>query len=294
MIIKEFKKENQQFIEISNNNTKALINLDFGASLQELFFDGKKIIENQNSLFKQRYSSALLFPFVNRINDGKYSFNNKEYQFDCNEPERNNALHGLVFDKKFTCIDKKSDDYSATLVLGYNETQRIKAFPFTYNVQLQYIFTDAKLELKMNIKNTGTNAFPFTIGWHPYFYSSDLSESKLTFDADKKVIHNKKMITESIENYTSDKNLELKNLDDCFHLTNNTINFKTPEYDLEMTSGSADCYLQIYTPANSNNIAIEPLTGISDSFNNKEGLQILQPNKVYSDIWKIELKKQLE
>ena len=38
-------------------------------------------------------------------------------------------------------------------------------------------------------------------------------------------------------------------------------------------------------------IAIEPMTGISDSFNNKKGLQILQPNEGYEVRWNLSFSK---
>jgi len=47
--------------------------------------------------------------------------------------------------------------------------------------------------------------------------------------------------------------------------------------------------LQAYTPPRLNTIAIEPTTGVSDSFNNNIGLQTLEPNKEYRITWKINI-----
>jgi len=48
-------------------------------------------------------------------------------------------------------------------------------------------------------------------------------------------------------------------------------------------------FLQLFTPPKKNIIAIEPTTGISDSFNNKIGLQILEPDETYTIDWNITL-----
>ena len=67
------------------------------------------------------------------------------------------------------------------------------------------------------------------------------------------------------------------------------IKFKTPRYHLALKTTAKNNYLQIYTPDNANAIAIEPLTGISNSFNNKEGLQVLEPNAAFSTTWKLKI-----
>ena len=42
------------------------------------------------------YAGKILAPWPNRIKDGKYSFNNKDYQLHVNEVSKKNSLHGLV------------------------------------------------------------------------------------------------------------------------------------------------------------------------------------------------------
>ena len=236
-------------------------------------------------------NAALLFPFANRIDNGVYSYNNKSYQLKCNEINNNNALHGLIYNKKFKLISKKTGVNSTSVNLEYIETVKNAGFPFTYKIQLIYKTTKKSLRLKVRIENTDTLAFPFTLGWHPYFYSSNLMKSNIHFHADKKVIHNKKKISEGMESYNSEKKLKLadKNLDDCFHLSAKKIKFKTPKYHLALKTTAKNNYLQIYTPDNANAIAIEPLTGISNSFNNKEGLQVLEPNAAFSTTWKLKI-----
>jgi aldose 1-epimerase len=270
----------------------AKIDLNLGASLQALKIKGKQILANLHPLkYKHSYNAALLFPFANRIDNGAYSYNNKSYQLKCNEPNNNNALHGLISNKTFQLIDKKIDSNATSVTLEYTETVRNIGFPFTYKIQLIYKITKKRLQLKVRIENTDILSFPFTLGWHPYFYSSNLMKSSIHFHADKKVIHNKKMIAKGMEAYNSKENLNLaaRNLDDCFHLSTKKIKFKTPEYQLALKTTATNNYLQIYTPDNANAIAIEPLTGISNSFNNKEGLQVLKPNAVFSTTWKLKI-----
>ena len=66
--------------------------------------------------------------------------------------------------------------------------------------------------------------------------------------------------------------------------------FSTPEYDFNISSTSKENFLQLYTPVQPNVIAIEPMTGAADNFNNKIGLQTLQPDDTYLVKWNMAIK----
>ena len=67
--------------------------------------------------------------------------------------------------------------------------------------------------------------------------------------------------------------------------------FNTPKYQLIISASSENTFLQAYTPPKLNSIAIEPTTGVSDSFNNKIGLQILNANESYDVTWNLKINK---
>ena len=289
--------KNNQFNHVklvnSDNSCYAKIYLNQGASVQELHIDNTPIIEDLEPLqYADTYASSILFPFANRIKDGSYTFQNKAYQFDINQKEENNALHGLVYNKTFKVINEEVSKSKATLKLEYNEVNKSNGFPYKYTIQLIYILSDKGLKLNVQIKNTDSKPFPFTIGWHPYFISKDLYNSSLQFVTSKKVVLGDRMITTGVEDVIISDMFEIKDqkLDDCYILDGKIIKFYTPNYDLEMKASSHETFLQMYTPPRANTIAIEPTTGVSDSFNNKIGLQVLEPNKTYEVEWEINLK----
>jgi len=83
--------------------------------------------------------------------------------------------------------------------------------------------------------------------------------------------------------------IEDKTLDDCFALDSTEIGFETPQYSFTLKSSEKDSFLQLYTPPHPNTIAIEPTTGISDSFNNGKGLKTLKPNDTYPINWNLKI-----
>ena len=292
--INELNNNGFGFLELKNldESSKAIISLNEGGRLQALTFNNIEVVkEIANFKYKDSFASAILFPFASRIENGKYSFKDENYQFNCNENGRENALHGLVFDKKFQLNKKEVTHNKCAVTLFYKEEKREKGFPYTYTIYLTYTLTSKGLSLSVTIENTDTTSFPFVLGWHPYFYNVDLQNSFLNFKSNKKIEFNENLITKETIEYKGDSDfkIEEKQLDDCFILNSNKIDFYTPNYQLEITSNVKENFLQMYTPKDLPLIAIEPMTGISNSFNNKIGLQILEPNNSYSLTWNVKI-----
>ncbi|MFZ2284728.1 MAG: aldose 1-epimerase [Lutibacter sp.] len=287
-------KNRLNFIEIedSNKNSYAKIHLNLGGSLQELKLLNHQLIKDLHPLtYNNTYASAVLFPFANRIADGSYVFDHKTYQLEINQKEENNALHGLVYSKTFEIIDQKTTLEKAEVLLRHEERSPVEGFPFTYMIDLTYILTKDSLELNVTVKNTDTKTFPFTIGWHPYFISQNLSKSAVHFKSHQKCVFDERNITHGMDENIIDEPflIEYKSLDDCFLLDSNEIGFETPLFSFSLKSSEKDSFLQLYTPPHPNAIAIEPTTGISDSFNNGVGLKTLKPNETYHINWNLKL-----
>lgn len=293
--IKKINHKNNKVIEIldSISGTKAKIQLSYGASLDELNIRNIKVITNLYPLdYKKTYPSSILFPFANRINDGQFNFNGSNYNLQCNEKQLNNAIHGLVYNKAFLVDELKKFENHAEIKLYYEELNPPTGYPFKFRVELTYKLTNEFLSLKINVINLDDKKLPFTVGWHPYFKSVDLDKSKIQFDCIKKIKCNKNNIALGFEPFNSKMPLSLRKrrFDDAFVLENPDVKFFTPEYDLVLKSSEKESFLQLYTPMNTNAIAIEPMTGVSDSFNNKIGLKKLSPGQSYSIEWQVSIK----
>ena len=288
------EKKKEQFVVISNKSksTKAEISLHRGGSLSNLMVNHKKIITDLEPLaYEKTYASSILFPFANRVNYGNYSFLGKNYQLDCNEKKNENALHGLVYDKKFKIVNEIINENYVEIKLLYEITNAHKGFPYSFKIELSYKLHESSLKINLNISNLGNEIFPFTVGWHPYFHIDDFNKSELIFDSKERLDSDKRNITTKISNFKTPKPWQLNNLnfDDAFIISNNKISLKTNYYTMNLTSSEKNNFLQIYTPKKTNAIAIEPMTGVSDSFNNEIGLKQLKPNNEYRIGWLLEV-----
>lgn len=292
---KIYKKDGLEGIQLfdSEGYSKATIILDQGGRLELLTLDGVNVIESMKPLtYENTYASSILFPFANRVKNGSYEFSDEKYQLDCNEKGKENALHGLVYNKRFEVESYELALDFGLVTLYYESDGSSKGFPFKYILLLTYKITKSAITLMVNIKNTDSNSFPYTLGWHPCFISSDIYNSSLYFKSNKKLQFDSKQIPSSTIDCAEDVSFQIKDnpLDDGYVLAENKIEFITPKYKMLLQSTSQENFLQLYTPPKLNTIAIEPMTGIADSFNNKVGLQILNPNKAYQVSWNINIK----
>lgn len=277
-------------LQSPDGQLKATFHPHQGGRLVKLTYQDQLVIDELETMpYEESYAGAILFPFANRIQDGTYQFKAKNFQLACNEKGKNNAIHGLIYNQNFEVTKQEETPTQAVLELNYAEKNSPQGFPFQYQVQLYYALSNEGLTLQVEVKNTGSEAFPFTLGWHPYFYCDDVEKSFLSFTSHKVILMNDKNIALGVSEHPVENPYSLKNkqLDDCFVLNGREVEFFTPHYKFELQGYPKSNYLQLYTPLNEQRIAIEPMTGISDSFNHKKGLQVVKPGKSKKETWQI-------
>jgi len=286
-----------EYIHIKNEKVSAKIYPNLGGSLQELMINGLRIIDgishdNAGLIdYESTYKSSILFPFPNRIEDGSYDYLGQSQQFPVNEKPLNNALHGLVYNKQFELISSESSNDSATLILSYTSDGKQAGFPFPFELSLSYqISHKGAVSLSFDVVNIGATSFPMGMGWHPYFAVDNLEKCQLSFPSRDFYKCNKRNLPIQTVNSDLEKSfiMDHKTFDDAYSLDQATCQFSTDHYKLELDFNyPKDAYLQVYTPPHRKNIAIEPMTTIANSFNNKIGFKELFPGE--KDHWCIQL-----
>lgn len=287
-------RQKEYSIEIIHSDLQyyALLNLHQGGRLAQLQIDNQPIIVEDSSFpYSDSYAASVLFPFVSRVSGGTYEFKGKQFQLDCNTLDGQNALHGLVYNKTFKVVSTNANDDECSVVLKLDENQKQKGFPYLYELLLTYTFSSSGMSLSVKAINSGDEVFPFTIGWHPYFSVSNFENATLQFDADEQVVFDENLIATGTKPNPFANPLQLggNSFDDCFIVNDNKATLHTAIYDANIKVDSDDFYLQIYTPPNLPMMAIEPMVGMSDSFNNKFGLMELDPQKSYEITWNIDV-----
>lgn len=295
ILIKLVDSETNEYVSILPENGGMLnsMELSFNNNLISVLDDYKTEYELTDTL-ENSFKGSNLFPFPNRINNGKYSFNEKEYQLFINFPHEDNAIHGLIFNSAFEITDKKESDSGAILVLNYSPKEERQGYPFKYKLSIEYSFGFQNgLKISTTVENIDKIKIPIGHGWHPYFkLKSAVDELLFEFPSKTSYEVNEKMIpTGSSKNYTNYNKLtkiSSDSFDTCFALDKNNKIARINLIDSKLNGGISVWqetgenkynYLQIYTPEHRKTIAIEPMTCIADAFNNKQGLITLKPGE---------------
>jgi len=154
---------NGQQFEITCGPTRAVVN-EVGAGLRVCESASVPLVESYPADQPPPMGAgAILLPWPNRVDAGCWEWNGAPQQLAVTEPERDNAIHGLV--RELTWQRIAGDSASVTL------EARIEAqagWPVPLQTTVRYTVDEVGLEVTHTVANAGDQAVPFGLGVHPY------------------------------------------------------------------------------------------------------------------------------
>jgi aldose 1-epimerase len=284
-------ESNLQIIKLGNGSSSLEICPNYGGAVLKLILNGHKIIQAPAPINDPNtYAGAVLFPFANRVERGFYKFEGEPFQLNCNEHNQKNAIHGLVYNQSFKVVDHHLVADEASVLLTFNTAgKQFTGFPFQFEMRLRYVLKPDALVLKVCIKNTDAGAFPFSLGWHPYFFTEQTQDRRLELLANSRFVNNEAQVPVSEAHERISELLVNKFYDDCFQLESPELTYHNHDYRLKLHSDSKDNFLQVFTPEDPRYFAIEYMTAPANCFNNHKGLLTLSPEESYKTTWTLQL-----
>lgn len=141
-----------------------LVVTEVGATLRSYRVEGREVIDGFGSdEWAQGGRGQVLAPWPNRLDGGRYTFDGVTAQAALDEPERSNAIHGLV---RWLPWEQRSREASA--VMAGRLLHPTPGYPFTLDLQVEYRLVDDGLVVTTSAANVGTGPLPFGLGFHPY------------------------------------------------------------------------------------------------------------------------------
>jgi len=171
--------------EIGSGAARAVI-AEVGATLRSFAVDDWDVIDGFST---DEPASAgrgqVLAPWPNRLEDGTYSFAGREGRAELDEPERRNAIHGLVRWLPWTPGLHTSDSIVLRCRL---EAQ--PAYPWDLDLQVSYTVSGQGLRVSTQATNASREPAPFGIGFHPYVTvgTESVDEARLTVPARRQLV----------------------------------------------------------------------------------------------------------
>jgi aldose 1-epimerase len=120
-----------------------------------------------------RSGIPILFPFPNRIREGKYRCEGEERQLRLNDSGSKNAIHGWSPRFPWRVFGYGVDNDGAWIHGDFQPSadapEMRDLWPSDCILSVIYRFTERALRLEVMVRNVGDDPLPFGVGFHPYF-----------------------------------------------------------------------------------------------------------------------------
>jgi aldose 1-epimerase len=120
-----------------------------------------------------RSGHPVLFPFPNRLRDGRLSFEGKTYQLPLNEATGKHAIHGFTPRNPWRVVGTDAGTDAASITGQFQLSRDLPDsrgyWPADFVFTLTYQLTRAAIRVEAIVENPDTGPLPFGLGYHPYF-----------------------------------------------------------------------------------------------------------------------------
>lgn len=120
-----------------------------------------------------RSGHPVLFPFPNRLRDGRFTFEGKTYQLPLNEATGQHAIHGFTPRNPWRVVGTDAGADFASIAGQFRLSQDLPSargyWPADFSLTLTYQLTPTMIRVEAVVENPDTGPLPFGLGYHPYF-----------------------------------------------------------------------------------------------------------------------------
>jgi aldose 1-epimerase len=128
------------------------------------FFEGAK---------PTRSGIPILFPFPNRIRDGRFTWMGQPFQLPLNDSAGKNAIHGFACRHPWRVLEQREDRMAAWLTAEFHGSidapESRHLWPADYLIRLTFRLEMDALTITAVVENPDRVSLPFGLGFHPYF-----------------------------------------------------------------------------------------------------------------------------
>lgn len=285
--------------ELRHGRQRAIVS-EVGATLRSWQLDGVELLDTFGlDSPGDAYRGKVLMPWPNRLRDGRYDFAGREQATALTEPERDNAMHGLVSWVNWRLAGRSG--HSVTMAYRLHAQP---GYPFVLDLAVEYALSADGLEVTLRAANAGGTAAPFGAGLHPYLAvgSGHVDDARLRVPARSRLPVDDRQIPTGELRSVADTPFDFRlmrrigetQVDTCFtDVERDDDGLARVELDLPAGGGrraltvwmdGAFSHIQVYTgdedpdpDRRRRSIAVEPMTCAPDAFNSGRGLIVLEP-----------------
>jgi aldose 1-epimerase len=248
----------------------------------------------------RRTSCYPLVPYSNRIRDARLRFAGRDYALARNFGAHPHAIHGVGWQRAWSVAEASARH--ARLSLRHDPVGAdAAAWPWPFVATQAFhlaegagpVQTEAVLLVTLTLRNTGREAFPFGLGWHPFFPKT--AATRLGFRAgfvwcnDATQLPRERIPIPAEWRFDPPRALDAIGLDNVFTGWCGAATLADAAGEATTLHADRACaFVVVYTPADGDSVAVEPVTHETDAFNRAAagaagtGMRILPPDAVFS------------
>ncbi len=162
-----FRPSGEQ-IELRHGAARVTV-VEVGGGLRSFDVDGVPVIDGYaGDEMASAGRGQVLLPWPNRVDGGKWRWNDKDQQLAITEVKKNNANHGLARWAGWR-LERTSEASAVATHVLHPQT----GYPFRVAAEIEYSLGDEGLTVRTRIENLTDQPAPVGLGFHPYVTASD-------------------------------------------------------------------------------------------------------------------------
>jgi aldose 1-epimerase len=286
-----------------NGLAEAVI-VEVAASIREFRIGGVELTEPYGEFSTPPFADGIvLVPWPNRVEDGVWKLDGAPQQLDLTEPDKHNAIHGLLRNTPYRVIEQSE----GSITLGATVFPQ-HGYPFILETEVKHELTDDGMTVTHRITNESDLPAPVAIGAHPFFQIGDVPTDDLTltvhagthFPVDERLNPSAEIPVDGTEyDLREGRKVADVSLDDAFGdvkpVDQVTATLTAPDgRSVSLWQDENFPYVQIFTTrifprgtAHVTAIAMEPMTAPANAFNSGQSLRWLNPGETWQAAWGI-------
>lgn len=226
-----------------------------------------------------------LVPYSNRIAQGRFAFEGREYRLAPNMAGESSTIHGNGWEREWTVAQRTDSD--VVLVLDHVPQADDVQWPFAYRAELSYGLWADRLEVRLVVENRDAGRQPVGLGFHPFLAAQ--GAATLAFDATDVWLTTpdslpfRRVPCEGEWAFGQPVDAHARAIDNCFSGFGGRAVLANGETGLSVTVEADRLFghVVVFTAPDSPFVAVEPVTNMTDAINHPEiedrGLHVLEP-----------------
>jgi aldose 1-epimerase len=268
-------------LTLASGDASAEIAPDVGGAIAAFRWRGQDVLRpTPASAYEQadvrQFASYPLVPFSNRVANAQLRVETRTHALAHNFGEHPHTIHGVGWQRRWR-VESHSRESARIAFDHVDDEAAPSAWPFAFHAAQSFVLTSlhdhAVLTATLLIRNTGDLAFPFGLGWHPFFPRDAATTLGFTtggmWATDSTCIPTEHRAVESAEAFDPPRAIGATALDNVFTGWNGVATIRWPRRKLAVSiEADRSCgHLVVYIPRDRDYLAIEPVTHMTDAFN---------------------------